>query len=50
MFNTLFRKFFIKTKKEAKQRDFEWENFQSSVRQQLKSLQNKGISIPVITL
>lgn len=49
MIDTLKKLFGIK-KKETKERDFEWERFQKSAREQFQRLKDKGISIPVVTL
>jgi hypothetical protein len=46
----LLERLFTSKKKETKKRDFEWENFQKSAKQQFKNLRDKGISIPVVTL
>ena len=37
-------------KKETKPRDFEWEKFQQTARQQFRRLKDKGLSIPVVSL
>lgn len=37
-------------KKETRPRDYEWERFQKSAREQFLKLKKKGISIPVVTL
>lgn len=40
----------IGQKKETKPRDFEWEKFQQTARQQFRRLKDKGLSIPVVSL
>lgn len=37
-------------RKETKARDFEWERFQKTAREQFQRLKDKGLSIPVVTL
>jgi hypothetical protein len=44
------KKIFGIRKKETKQRDFEWERFQKTAKEQFQRLKDKGISIPVVTL
>lgn len=48
------RKFFEKLisgkKKRTTPRDFEWEKFQEVAKKQFKSLKEKGLSIPVMTI
>lgn len=41
---------FTKKKKETRPRDYEWERFQKTARQQFIRLKEKGLSIPVMTL
>lgn len=50
MINNLFKKLFGNRKKETRVRDFEWERFQKSAKEQFQKLKDKGISIPVVTL
>ncbi len=50
MFNKLFRELFYKNNKITKQRDFEWERFQKTAKEQFLKLRRMGISIQVITL
>lgn len=47
--DTLKKIFGIK-RKETKQRDFEWESFQKTAKDQFVKLKEKGLSIPVVTL
>lgn len=37
-------------KRETKPKDFEWERFQASAKDQFKRLKDKGLSIPVVTI
>ena len=46
----VFEKLFGIKKKETKKRDFEWEKFQQTAKEQFKILRDKGLNIPVVTL
>lgn len=50
MVKKLFSRFFEKRKREEGPRDFEWEKFQKTAREQFVKLKDKGLSIPVMTL
>lgn len=45
-----FKKLLESKKKQTAPRDFEWEKFQENAKKQFKSLKDKGISIPVMTI
>jgi hypothetical protein len=44
------KKMFGTKKKMTRARDFEWERFQKTAKEQFIKLKEKGISIPVVTL
>lgn len=46
----ILEKIFGDKKKTTKARDFEWEKFQQVAKEQFRKLNDKGISIPVVTL
>ncbi len=50
MLSNLLQKLFAKSNKEAKQRDFEWEKFQKTAKEQFIWLREKGIRIPIVSL
>lgn len=50
MISNLFKKLFNLKRKETKERDFEWERFQKTAKEQFVRLKEKGLSIPVVTL
>jgi hypothetical protein len=50
MVSGIFKNILGNKKKETKPRDFEWEKFQKSAREQFIKLKKKGLSIPVVTL
>ena len=50
MIRRLIEKLFESKKKETKPRDFEWEKFQKTAKEQFVRLKEKGLNIPVVTL
>jgi len=50
MMSNLIKKLFNQSRKETKERDFEWERFQKIAKEQFVRLKEKGLSIPVVTL
>ncbi len=50
MIRKIIEKLIDSKKREAKPRDFEWEKFQKTAREQFEKLRDKGLSIPVVTL
>lgn len=50
MISNLLKRLFGLKKKETKERDFEWERFQKTAKDQFLRLKEKGLSIPVVTL
>lgn len=50
MFRKLYRELFPKMSKVTRKRDFEWERFQATAKDQFLRLKEKGLSIPVVTL
>jgi len=41
---------FEEKRKETKARDFEWERFQKTAKEQFIKLKDKGLNIPVVSL
>lgn len=50
MIKRILNKIFAAKQKETKPRDFEWERFQQTAKEQFIRLNKKGLSIPVMTL
>lgn len=50
MMKKIFEKIFGSKRRETRVRDFEWEKFQKTAREQFVKLRDKGLSIPVVTL
>lgn len=50
MIRQLISRLFTGKKRETKPRDFEWEKFRSTAKEQFTRLKEKGLSIPVVTL
>lgn len=50
MIKRLIGKLIKGKKKETRPRDFEWEKFQKTAKEQFVRLREKGLSIPVMTL
>ncbi len=50
MFKRIFEKLFSTRRRETRPRDFEWERFQKTAKEQFVRLRDKGLSIPVVTL
>jgi hypothetical protein len=50
MIKRIFKNIFKSKRKETKERDFEWERFQKTAKEQFVKLKDKGLSIPVVTL
>jgi hypothetical protein len=50
MIRALINKFLDSKKRETKPRDYEWERFQQTAKEQFVRLNKKGINIPVMTL
>lgn len=49
MISSIITRLFQKKKRETKPRDYEWERFQLTAKEQFRRLKEKGISIPVVT-
>jgi len=50
MLKKVFAKLFENKRRETRPRDFEWEKFQKTAKEQFVKLRDKGLSIPVVTL
>lgn len=49
MISKLIKKLFSQSRRENKPKDYEWERFQKSAKEQFVRLKEKGLSIPVMT-
>ena len=50
MIRKIIDRLFNTKKRETKPRDFEWEKFHATAKEQFERLKEKGLSIPVVTL